>query len=260
MTVGNTDNVRAAVQHGLQPTTLPAIVRRRGSSRTLDACGARRAFFPEGFVVATSGDIGRVQTSQLESLGGRCGKCEMNAHCGGCRARAYGMTGDLMAEDPLCTHTPGKFVGSPLLILQGPAAVAGSPALSERSRCLHPRYSARTASGTRGAKGPREWSEPRGSGGSAESSRRYSPGQGRGVLPPERPRPRDRRRARPDSLADADAEAFRVGAAAMTTTPCDDEPYARAPSGCMKVPPHALICFSSTQSNSLAANSSDLGV
>jgi AdoMet-dependent heme synthase len=49
------------------------------------------------------------------ALGGRCGDCEMNAHCGGCRARAYGMTGDLMAEDPLCTHTPGKFAGSPLL-------------------------------------------------------------------------------------------------------------------------------------------------
>ena len=54
------------------------------------------------------------------SLGGRCGECEMNAHCGGCRARAYGMTGDLMAEDPLCTHTPGKFAGSPLLTLRGP--------------------------------------------------------------------------------------------------------------------------------------------
>ena len=49
------------------------------------------------------------------SLGGRCGACEMNGHCGGCRARAYGMTGDLMAEDPLCTHTPGTFAGSPLL-------------------------------------------------------------------------------------------------------------------------------------------------
>ena len=51
------------------------------------------------------------------SLGGRCGACEMNGHCGGCRARAYGMTGDLMAEDPLCTHTPGKFAGSPVLRL-----------------------------------------------------------------------------------------------------------------------------------------------
>jgi hypothetical protein len=39
------------------------------------------------------------------------------------------MTGDLMAEDPLCTHTPGKFVGSPLLTLRG----SGSPALCEPS-------------------------------------------------------------------------------------------------------------------------------
>lgn len=56
------------------------------------------------------------------SLGGRCGECEMNAHCGGCRARAFGMTGNLMAEDPLCTHTPGKFVGSPLLVARVPAS------------------------------------------------------------------------------------------------------------------------------------------
>jgi radical SAM protein with 4Fe4S-binding SPASM domain len=59
------------------------------------------------------------------SLGGRCGDCEMNAHCGGCRARAFGMSGDLMSEDPLCTHTPGTFAGSPLLTIQGSA---GSPA------------------------------------------------------------------------------------------------------------------------------------
>ena len=52
------------------------------------------------------------------ALGGRCGECEMNAQCGGCRARAYGMTGDVMAEDPLCTHTPGTFIGSPLLTVQ----------------------------------------------------------------------------------------------------------------------------------------------
>ena len=63
------------------------------------------------------------------SLGGRCGACEMNAHCGGCRARAYGMTGDLMAEDPLCTHTPGTFAGSPLLTLPGPSAGSGTPAV-----------------------------------------------------------------------------------------------------------------------------------
>ena len=64
------------------------------------------------------------------SLGGRCGACEMNGHCGGCRARAYGTSGDLMAEDPLCTHTPGTFAGSPLLLVRGPSAglQAGRPA------------------------------------------------------------------------------------------------------------------------------------
>jgi len=61
------------------------------------------------------------------SLGGRCGECEMNAHCGGCRARAFGMTGDLMAEDPLCTHTPGTLAKSPLLLSLG-APQAKAPA------------------------------------------------------------------------------------------------------------------------------------
>jgi hypothetical protein len=35
------------------------------------------------------------------------------------------MTGDLMSEDPLCTHTPGTFAGSPLLTIQGTAASGG---------------------------------------------------------------------------------------------------------------------------------------
>jgi radical SAM protein with 4Fe4S-binding SPASM domain len=64
-----------------------------------------------------------------KSLQGRCGECEMNAHCGGCRARAYGMTGDLMAEDPLCTHTPGRFLGSPLLVERSGPAPGRAPAL-----------------------------------------------------------------------------------------------------------------------------------
>ena len=53
----------------------------------------------------------------------------MNGHCGGCRARAYGMTEDLMAEDPLCTHTPGKFAGSPLLAVQGTPMTTGASRL-----------------------------------------------------------------------------------------------------------------------------------
>jgi radical SAM protein with 4Fe4S-binding SPASM domain len=78
----------------------------------------------------TSSDL-FIDIRRRTSLGGRCGECEMNGHCGGCRARAYGMTGDLMAEDPLCTHTPGTFAGSPLLAIRDRASLEaqGIPAI-----------------------------------------------------------------------------------------------------------------------------------
>ena len=68
------------------------------------------------------------------SLGGRCGECEMNSHCGGCRARAYGMTADPMAEDPLCSHTPGKFAGSPLLAISTATSFGTGPRTIEYGR------------------------------------------------------------------------------------------------------------------------------
>ena len=39
-------------------------------------------------------------------LGGRCGRCEYRARCGGCRARALAVSGDLLAEDPSCAYEP----------------------------------------------------------------------------------------------------------------------------------------------------------
>jgi hypothetical protein len=51
--------------------------------------------------------------------------------CGGCRARAYGATGDVMAEDPLCTHQPGKFAGSPLIQIPKPQIEYGQSVVSE---------------------------------------------------------------------------------------------------------------------------------
>ena len=53
-----------------------------------------------------------VKIRQRKELGGRCGKCEFNTACGGCRARAFGSTGDYMAEDALCTHQPGTASGA----------------------------------------------------------------------------------------------------------------------------------------------------
>lgn len=39
---------------------------------------------------------------------GKCGRCEYIAVCGGCRARAYEATGDYLAEEPLCVHSPPR--------------------------------------------------------------------------------------------------------------------------------------------------------
>ncbi len=39
--------------------------------------------------------------------GGKCGVCEFVNVCGGCRARAYALSGDYMAEEPFCTYRPG---------------------------------------------------------------------------------------------------------------------------------------------------------
>ncbi len=37
---------------------------------------------------------------------GKCGVCEYHKVCGGCRARAYSLTGEHMGEEPLCTYQP----------------------------------------------------------------------------------------------------------------------------------------------------------
>jgi AdoMet-dependent heme synthase len=39
-------------------------------------------------------------------LGGKCGRCEYRVVCGGCRARAFAATGDLLAADDSCAYQP----------------------------------------------------------------------------------------------------------------------------------------------------------
>ena len=41
-------------------------------------------------------------------LKGKCGLCEYRRVCGGCRARAYEVSGDHLAEEPLCLYQPPK--------------------------------------------------------------------------------------------------------------------------------------------------------
>jgi heme b synthase len=44
----------------------------------------------------------------LDRLKGKCGLCEFKKVCGGCRARAYELTGDYLAEEPYCVYEPHK--------------------------------------------------------------------------------------------------------------------------------------------------------
>ena len=56
------------------------------------------------------GDIWReaplFQRLREGTLGGKCGRCEYRELCGGCRARAFALEGDVLAADPSCTYEP----------------------------------------------------------------------------------------------------------------------------------------------------------
>jgi radical SAM protein len=81
-------------------------------SNTGDIC-------PAGFLPLTVGNVRKDRVADIyrnapvfQSLHdptqfeGRCGVCEYRALCGGSRARAYGATGNPLAEDPFCLYEP----------------------------------------------------------------------------------------------------------------------------------------------------------
>lgn len=51
-----------------------------------------------------SPDLARMRDS--DKLEGKCGVCGYRAICSGCRARAFGATGNYMAEEPFCAYVP----------------------------------------------------------------------------------------------------------------------------------------------------------
>jgi radical SAM protein with 4Fe4S-binding SPASM domain len=50
-----------------------------------------------------------VALRDTKNLKGKCGRCEFKPICNGSRARAFALTGDLFAPDPLCAYQPGTF-------------------------------------------------------------------------------------------------------------------------------------------------------
>jgi radical SAM protein with 4Fe4S-binding SPASM domain len=71
---------------------------------------------PSGFLELSGGNVREQPLAEIyreselfralrdpSALTGRCGRCEYADLCGGSRARAYGVTGSYLADDPLCT-------------------------------------------------------------------------------------------------------------------------------------------------------------
>jgi len=79
----------------------------------------RGEVFPCGYLPVEAGNIRRqpfrdiweqsplfTELRNPDLLGGKCGLCEFKRICGGCRARAYGMTMAYLDEEPFCTYEP----------------------------------------------------------------------------------------------------------------------------------------------------------
>ncbi|MDR2826117.1 MAG: heme b synthase [Deltaproteobacteria bacterium] len=70
----------------------------------LDCGSVLKQPFPE--IWRTAGPF--LQFRNQAEYEGKCGYCEYHKVCGGCRARAYSLTGNYMGEEPLCTYIPKK--------------------------------------------------------------------------------------------------------------------------------------------------------
>lgn len=79
---------------------------------------------PSGFLPLTAGNVRTDDLAEVyrthpifvtlrddDALGGKCGQCEYRHICGGSRARAYGISGDMMACEPLCSYIPAALRG-----------------------------------------------------------------------------------------------------------------------------------------------------
>ncbi|MDH7597849.1 MAG: radical SAM protein [Methanothrix sp.] len=111
----------------IRPTCAPqygrVLLGRRSHGRSAGGCiaGIRFVFisrtgeiFPCGYFPLSAGSIRERSFSEIWSsspllndlrerkLKGRCGSCGYVRTCGGCRARAYALTGDYLGEDPTC--------------------------------------------------------------------------------------------------------------------------------------------------------------
>ena len=101
--------------------------RKMGMRSPVGICDGRGVMFishtgvvsPSGFMPIDCGNVRERHPAEIyrehplfislrdsDALGGKCGRCEFRKICGGSRARAWGLTGDPFAEEPLCPYQP----------------------------------------------------------------------------------------------------------------------------------------------------------
>lgn len=79
----------------------------------------RGEVFPCGYLPVEAGNVRRQSFGEIwqesplfaemrdpDALEGKCGICQFKTLCSGCRARAYGVTGNYLAEEPFCAYEP----------------------------------------------------------------------------------------------------------------------------------------------------------
>lgn len=103
------------------------IVKEKGDTPKSAGCLAGKSFMfishrgiaqPCGYLEVPSGDVKKegvkkvweestvfTKLRDLRSYQGKCGACRFLAICGGCRARAYEIRGDMLGEEPYCSYT-----------------------------------------------------------------------------------------------------------------------------------------------------------
>jgi radical SAM protein with 4Fe4S-binding SPASM domain len=107
---------KAGPPHGMAAATKGCL-----GGQTVCFVSSQGEVYPCGYLPVSAGNV-RLQSLRAiwESaepflrlrdaslLKGKCGRCEYNRVCGGCRARAYAATGDFLEAEPYCTYEPRR--------------------------------------------------------------------------------------------------------------------------------------------------------
>ncbi len=117
-------------QKGGHPTDLNQMTRGCLAASGVCFISHRGSVQPCGYLPLEAGDLRRQTFEEvwsgselfrdlrdLNNLDGKCGYCEFKQVCMGCRARAFGVTGDYHAEEPFCIYEPNpqrkEAIGAP---------------------------------------------------------------------------------------------------------------------------------------------------